>query len=124
MITDFCIICGTKENLQNHHIIPIEWGGSDDKTNLITLCGEHHAWIHSLRPTTWNNHSNLIKEGIKRVRQKGKVWGRPSNLTPIIEKRILELRSQGMGLNKISIEVKVGVRKIRKIIGRLSQEIP
>ena len=68
MITDFCVLCGAKDNLHNHHIIPrSKVGGTNDKTNIITLCTTHHATIHSLRPETWNKHSQLIREGQKKL---------------------------------------------------------
>lgn len=47
MITDFCVKCGTKERLQTHHWVPRALGGSDDPTNLITLCEEcHNIAVH------------------------------------------------------------------------------
>ena len=69
MKLDFCCICGTKENLHHHHITPRFRGGSDDETNLITLCGTHHAWIHGLQPTSWNNHGNAVKESLKEAKK-------------------------------------------------------
>ena len=71
MKLDFCCICGTKENLHHHHIIPRFRGGSDDETNQITLCGTHHAWIHGLQPTSWNNHGNAVKESLKEAKKLG-----------------------------------------------------
>ena len=34
----FCTACNEKENLQHHHLVDRAEGGSDDPTNLITLC--------------------------------------------------------------------------------------
>jgi hypothetical protein len=36
----FCVACGddNPQHLEHHHIIPRLPGGSDDPTNLITLC--------------------------------------------------------------------------------------
>ena len=42
----FCCICGKTEDLQHHHVIPKISGGSNDETNLVTLCYEHHNWLH------------------------------------------------------------------------------
>ncbi|MCL4502903.1 MAG: HNH endonuclease [Deltaproteobacteria bacterium] len=55
-----CQICGQKKrknNLEVHHIIPQSKGGSDDPTNLITLCKFCHDredWYEHIRkyPTT------------------------------------------------------------------------
>ena len=49
-----CTVCGTREDLHAHHIIPVEEGGTDDLDNLIILCEAHHigsgTGIHSLGP--------------------------------------------------------------------------
>jgi len=42
-----CRFCGTYKDLHVHHIVYRSQGGSDDPTNLITLCAEHHAVVHS-----------------------------------------------------------------------------
>jgi len=50
-----CQVCGTKENPNVHHIMPISEGGPRlDKDNLVTLCGEHHRKWEGLylRPDT------------------------------------------------------------------------
>ena len=117
MITDFCVLCGIKDNLHNHHIIPRSMpGGTDDKTNMITLCTTHHATIHSLRPSQWNNHTQLIREGQKKAREKGVVIGRRTNLNEITKSRIIEMKLQGIGLKKIAKETRVAVRTIRKVL--------
>ena len=117
MITDFCVICGKKDGLHNHHIIPRSHGGTNDKTNLLSLCEKHHAWIHQLRPNTWNNHGKLIREAIANTRRKnGNVWGRPTNLNEMIKFKILEMKSQGIGLNKIAKKNRVGVKTVRKVL--------
>ncbi len=41
-----CYICGSKENLVMHHIKEMGKGGSNDKTNLITLCVPCHYVQH------------------------------------------------------------------------------
>ena len=40
---DFCT--NHKNQINNHHIIPKEAGGSNDKWNRILLCGTHHLFI-------------------------------------------------------------------------------
>tara|TARA_Y100001938_G_C8005494_1_gene387077 strand:+ start:64 stop:450 length:387 start_codon:yes stop_codon:yes gene_type:complete len=117
MITDFCVLCGTKDNLHNHHIIPrSKVGGTNDKTNIITLCTTHHATIHSLRPETWNKHSQLVREGQKKARERGVVLGRRTNLNDITKSRIVEMKLQGIGLKKIEKETRVSRKTIRKYL--------
>lgn len=38
-----CLICGNTRNLQLDHIIPWSFGGTDQQTNLETLCGPCNA---------------------------------------------------------------------------------
>jgi hypothetical protein len=42
-----CRLCGIRQDLQVHHIAYRSEGGTHDERNLITLCGEHHALVHS-----------------------------------------------------------------------------
>lgn len=41
-----CRICGSSENLQVHHKIPIKNGGTNIKENLILLCKSCHQKLH------------------------------------------------------------------------------
>ena len=93
-----CAICGTKENLQFHHLKPRSRGGDDHEHNIITLCVEHHAIIHQVRPSDWNNARTLQKEGIERAMRRGKFKGRGSVIDP---KKIEELARQGFGATEI-----------------------
>lgn len=42
-----CVICGFNYSLNVHHITPVADGGQDAYSNLITLCPNHHAMVHS-----------------------------------------------------------------------------
>ena len=42
-----CKICGTRRDLEVHHIKYRSEGGTHDEDNLITLCDEHHRLVHS-----------------------------------------------------------------------------
>ena len=69
MKLDFCVACGTRENLHHHHLIPRSRGGNDIESNLITVCQHHHSLIHNF---TWRgNLSDLIKAGLQRAKKKG-----------------------------------------------------
>ena len=41
-----CAICGFSLAYDVHHITPLSEGGSDDFSNLITLCPNHHRLAH------------------------------------------------------------------------------
>jgi 5-methylcytosine-specific restriction endonuclease McrA len=33
--------------LHVHHVRPRSRGGGDEPANLVSLCGQHHAWVHA-----------------------------------------------------------------------------
>ncbi len=53
-----CAICGKKDFLEFHHIIPKSSGGSDDYDNIIVLCACCHAGIHERAYNPLNYHKN------------------------------------------------------------------
>ena len=38
--------CDSNRWLHVHHVVPVAKGGTDDPTNLVLLCSEHHALVH------------------------------------------------------------------------------
>jgi 5-methylcytosine-specific restriction endonuclease McrA len=44
-----CQLCGSMQNLQVHHLKFRSHSGGDVERNLITLCAECHAQMHSKR---------------------------------------------------------------------------
>ncbi len=65
---------------------------------------------------------SIIKErvisGLENWKRKNpdKKLGRPSNLTPEMESKILEMRSRNVGINKISRACGVGAQTIYKVL--------
>jgi 5-methylcytosine-specific restriction endonuclease McrA len=41
-----CQVCGSRKNLQVHHKQLRSQQGSDEESNLITLCAECHGGLH------------------------------------------------------------------------------
>lgn len=41
-----CTVCGAFTELQVHHIVPRRLGGSDELSNLVTLCAACHLQLH------------------------------------------------------------------------------
>jgi len=116
MKLNFCCICGTKENLHDHHIIPRHRGGSDDETNLITLCGTHHSWIHGMKPTSWNNHSNATKTALTEAKKLGFKLGRkPKIFTKEEIDDILKMRKEGVALRPIGKKYNTSEGTIRRV---------
>ena len=74
MIHDHCVACGTTDNLNQHHLVPRSLGGSDDDSNLLTLCGPCHAKVHQVR-ADWRN-SELTKKALKAKKARGERMGK------------------------------------------------
>jgi len=70
---DFCVACGKKSDLHNHHLIPKSRGGTNRTCNLITLCYGCHRKLHGLVGKSIN-HRELIKAGIKKKKADGGRW--------------------------------------------------
>lgn len=45
-----CFICGEDNSvvLEEHHIVPRRYGGTDDEENLVTLCANCHSAVEKL----------------------------------------------------------------------------
>jgi hypothetical protein len=110
-----CCICGKTEDLQHHHVIPKVSDGSDDETNLITLCYEHHNWIHGLEYKKSINFSRLMKKSSREKKDKKRVYGHApmgydkdgDNLVENSKELELvsdmfKMRNDGMSLGKIA----------------------
>lgn len=41
-----CVSCGSHENLEYHHIVPLYVGGSNRPTNIVPLCKQCHYAVH------------------------------------------------------------------------------
>ena len=67
MIHDHCVACGQSGNLNQHHLVPRSIGGSDDDSNLITLCGSCHAKAHQVK-ADWR-HSELTTKALKEKKE-------------------------------------------------------
>ena len=70
----FCVLCGQNDpnTLEHHHYIPKVWGGTDDETNMFTVCGTCHGKIHDIpRPLSLGPLIKLGNEiaGIKSLEE-------------------------------------------------------
>ena len=74
MIHDHCVACGQSGNLNQHHLVPRSIGGSDDDSNLITLCGSCHAKAHQVK-ADWR-HSELTRKTLKEKKARGERMGK------------------------------------------------
>jgi len=74
MITNYCVVCGNKNDLYNHHFIPLSMKEGEDKdNNIITLCNYHHNFIHRIESNL--DIRKLQKINIKRKVDNGEFFG-------------------------------------------------
>ena len=71
----FCADCGARDDLQYHHLVTRAEHGSDDETNLITLCHPCHAKLHERRLNGVYNASQRTKAGLEAAKRRGVVLG-------------------------------------------------
>lgn len=53
----YCANCGSSENIEYHHIVPLLLGGNDIASNIVPLCHACHKAAH-----TGRNITNYLKE--------------------------------------------------------------
>lgn len=81
-----CYNCQSDKDIQYHHIVPLASGGNDILSNIVPLCLECHALIHSKKSLA---SPTLIKQGIERAKAQGKRIGQPKGAKLTTQKSIL-----------------------------------
>ena len=98
MKLEFCVACGSKDDLQHRHLVTNAQGGSDAEPNRITLCTSCHDKLHQRRYGA-AKHSQRIKTAFAARRARGASIGRPKALMPDQRKKALQrLESGSRGL--------------------------
>tara|TARA_Y100000310_G_C20104863_1_gene544464 strand:- start:18 stop:527 length:510 start_codon:yes stop_codon:yes gene_type:complete len=146
MKLDFCAICGATEDLQQHHIEPVVWGGIErhkkKKYNInvklgsadykdcfarlfdlgiisddgeITVCYYHHNLLHGIIRFHKVEHSNLVKEGLRKAKEGGKTLGRPATPKETVEE-FIKLRGDGLSYREIGKETGVSATCVYRVI--------
>ena len=107
----FCGNCESVELLEVHHIVPVSLGGSELKTNKVTLCGKCHMLAHGSKAER-KNMVDLIKEGLVRAKESGKVLGRPPATTL---DNVQKLKLGGLSQSKSAKELGVSLSTIKRL---------
>ena len=95
MKLEFCVACGSKDDLQHHHLVTRAKGGSDAEHNRITLCTSCHDKLHQGQRNGARNHSQRIKTAFAARRARGASIGRPKKLMPDQRKEALQRLEAG-----------------------------
>jgi hypothetical protein len=123
MVLDFCVACGSKTNLEQHHIVPLALSGLPRKesekladiNDTITLCHKHHDMWHGINREKKDSWGNLISLGIRASKARklaaGESWGRPRRADePEIQQKIINLFVQGVGARETMRRLGVGTK--------------
>ena len=60
--------------------------------------------------------SERVVSGLDNARKKGRIGGRPTNMSIDIEKKIIDMKSSGASIRKIVEECKVGTQSVYKVL--------
>lgn len=115
MKLEFCVACNQNNSLVHHHLMPRSIGGTDDETNLITLCRDCHSRIHN-RKQDWADSTTLIKKGIESRRLAGFKIGRPAKLNEIDIDKMKSMLNNGESKTSIAKFLKVSRTTIHSLI--------
>tara|TARA_B000000557_G_scaffold230775_1_gene203729 strand:+ start:780 stop:1220 length:441 start_codon:yes stop_codon:yes gene_type:complete len=115
----FCVLCGTTEKLHHHHVIPRIKGGTDDEDNFITLCHDHHAMIHQITPTRFNNLQVLAAIGRKNAMARGVKMGMKPKYEHLYPQIIEKYCKEWKGYGTIGKELGLPRESVANIIKRL-----
>ena len=116
MKLDFCVLCGTTENLHHHHVIPKVKGGTDDEDNFITLCEKHHEMIHNIQQC--DDFFELARLGRERAKLRGVRFGAKPKHEHLYNE-IIKLYMEGNGYGTIAKKLDISRGTVQSIIKRL-----
>jgi DNA invertase Pin-like site-specific DNA recombinase len=96
----FCALCGGVEDLVHHHVVPRSIGGSDEETNLLTVCPPCHGKVHGM--TLPANIKELTKAGLARAKAEGRVGGRPAKMSMEQLQKAAEMLVKGSSVTYVA----------------------
>ena len=87
---------------------------SDD--GEITVCSYHHHLIHGIVKFQKAEHINLVKEGVRKARERGVIMGRPTKVNDFMRNEVENLLESGVAIKAIGKRLKIGIGTIYKIM--------
>ena len=115
MKLEFCVACGSKDDLQHRHLVTKAKGGSDAEPNRITLCTICHDTLHEQRYGA-NKHSKHIKIALAARRARGASIGRPKKLMPDQRKEVLQRLELGEPRADVARSYGLSVATINRMV--------
>ena len=115
MKLEFCVACGSKDDLQHYPLVTNSKGGSDAEPNRITLCTG--CLDHLLeRRRSGAQSSKRIKTGLAARRARGANIGRPKKLMSDQRKEALQRLESGESPADVARSYGLSVATIRRMV--------
>jgi len=102
-MTEECEICGQHypNAMNQHHLIPKRYGGSNSDDNLIVLCANCHSAIEQIYDRSFWEKANSIPDH-KFTDLDADNVGRPNKLGSELMSEVFELREMGVNYSAIA----------------------
>ena len=115
MKLEFCVACGSKDDLQHGHLVTKAKGGDDAERNRITLCTGCHDKLRRRHRYDAHKQSQRIKTAFAVRRARGASIGRPKKLMPDQCKEALQRLESGE--TQVGVALSYGLSKAT--VGRM-----
>lgn len=90
-----------------HHVVPVSKGG----TKVIPLCEGCHNLIHEGIIS-----AKLIRDGLKKAKERGVVFGAPVKTTAHKAREVTKLRARGFTYKQIAVKTGISVGSVHKCL--------
>jgi hypothetical protein len=105
-----CLLCDSITDLHIHHVKPRLLGGTDDDSNLVTVCKMHHELLHSTDHAT--STSTLTKIGLAKARERGVLLGNRTNLKEAQAKGVAAVKAKA---DAFALRARGAIQALRKV---------
>lgn len=117
MKLDFCAVCGSKEDLHQHHFFPVVHTNKKRKhkeNEEITLCYQHHLMMHGLERIGGLRHGEMIKKGLEKAKENGVVLGRPK--LDVDMEKVQKLKDEGLSFKKMEKKLNCSAATLCRVL--------
>ncbi len=125
---DSCWCCVSKVSLDEHHVVPREYGGSKGPT--VTLCGNCHKLVHRVASNVWSQRTKTDKKTVVASRLKD-YTGDKQKITYLVDV-ILRARAatattpQQKAVNvvvKLNPDQRRRFQELKKVLGKTNHDL-
>lgn len=97
-----CINCDSTENLEVHHIVPLSKSGTNEISNLVSVCPDCHYKIHGKTPTEKAETQETVEREVRWTPSRQDITTFINNITHPAEKAIaMTIIKTGIGVGEL-----------------------